>query len=77
MPFINFEEVEQLATIEELADMLGLKPSDTMPIRFGAVVPFTAARIRPLLSVPASAPSAEAPEFSSAKKPKAAATESA
>jgi hypothetical protein len=30
MPFINFEEVEQLATIEELADMLGLKPSDTM-----------------------------------------------
>jgi hypothetical protein len=25
MPFINFEEVEQLATIEELADMPGLK----------------------------------------------------
>jgi hypothetical protein len=25
MPFINFEEVEQLATIDELADMLGLK----------------------------------------------------
>jgi hypothetical protein len=35
MPFINFEEVEQLATIDELAEMLGLKTK-----------PYNAAQIR-------------------------------
>src|SRR5882672_12764492 len=35
MPFINFDEVEQLATIDELAEMLGLKTK-----------PYNAAQIR-------------------------------
>jgi hypothetical protein len=45
MTLISFEEVEQLATIEELADMLGLKNKRYNGNQIRCSVPFTAASI--------------------------------